>query len=93
MNEPEVPYEVLLERIDGAAKAISRFAQTYMDVPRDDTSPDERRKLTRDRAAARSSPGAPPVSDSRERLASAPAALIPVEVVKDPPAPASRGDT
>ncbi len=35
MNEPDVPYEVLLERITAAAAAIASFVATYADTPRE----------------------------------------------------------
>lgn len=43
--QPEMPYDVMLERILTAAKVLTRFAEKYMDTPADDTSPDERRQL------------------------------------------------
>ena len=40
-----MPYEAVLERIAAAARTIAGIAQSYLDVPQEDTSPDERRKL------------------------------------------------
>ncbi len=41
----DLPYEVLLERIVAASKAIATFATRYMETPAEDTSPDERQRL------------------------------------------------